>query len=498
MINLYVENNRTYIEGANDYILDAIDQVIRYPSNLVIDSEVQLTNEMRTWDGWIRLLHRPKTMLPWFLTGLIGYVHNVLKQNLDSYGIPIQVIDKRIRPKDDMPEMIDIPLRSYQLEAAKQACKWGRGVLDMPPRSGKTRIACEIQRRLNHNTIWIAPTRAIVEQTKKAALDEFFWNNYSIKLLGNSNDKKLSDYPVILTTPNTAVTLSEDIYKSRKCLIIDEFHRAAASMYHEIINKCEHIYYRFGMTGTFTRSGDDLLALHAVLSNTLYKVDSKYLMDNGFLVPTHVVFVPILGTLKCNTGNYNVTHGKLGISENRYRNQLISQLSVLLNRTGRSVLILVNTKAQGKIIKDILSLYYPIENRSKNIGQVEFVNSQTPSNVLKEVLASFINKEQVKILTGTSVLGEGVDLPTADALVYAYGQKAEVSLIQNAYRIGTAVQGKTHAILVDFADRHHPKLLEHSLERVDTYYNESTFDVSVLNKAEEFSDWLNQFPYKEY
>jgi hypothetical protein len=81
MITLYVENNRTYIEGASSAILDVIDQVIRYPSNLVVDSTVQLINEMRTWDGWVRLLNRPKTMLPWFLTGLIGYVYNILTQH---------------------------------------------------------------------------------------------------------------------------------------------------------------------------------------------------------------------------------------------------------------------------------------------------------------------------------------------------------------------------------------------------------------------------------
>jgi superfamily II DNA or RNA helicase len=493
MITLYVENNRTYIEGASSAILDVIDQVIRYPSNLVVDSTVQLINEMRTWDGWVRLLNRPKTMFPWFLTGLIGYVYNILVQ----HSIPVNVVDKRIRPRDNLPEMVDIPLRDYQKEAVKQAYRWGRGVIDMPPRSGKTRIACDLQRRLNHNTIWIAPTIAIIEQTKRA-LDLFFYKNYSIKLSGKKTLNEASKYPIILTTPNTAVTLPDELYKSRQCLIIDEFHRAAATMYHDIIKKCDHIYYRFGMTGTFTRSGDDLLALHSILSNVLYKVDSKYLLDNKFLVPTHVVFVPVLGNLKCKTGNYNTSHGKFGISENKYRNQLVSQLSVLLNRTGRSVLILVNTKVQGQLIKDILSSYFPINGISKHLHNIEFVNSKTPTNLLEEILQSFIDKQEVKILIGTSVLGEGVDLPTADSLVYAYGQKAEVTLTQNAYRIGTAVKGKTHSILIDFSDRHHSKLLQHSLERANTYYDEPTFDVYVLDRAEDFSNWLNQFPYKEY
>jgi hypothetical protein len=89
-----------------------------------------------------------------------------------------------------------------------------------------------------------------------------------------------------------------------------------------------------------------------------------------------------------------------------------------------------------------------------------------------------------------------VDLPTTDALVYAKGEKAEVGLVQNAYRVATAFEGKDAAIIVDFADRHHSKLLKHTMERLRIYYEEPSFDVSVLQDPNEFPQWLKKFRTK--
>lgn len=487
---LQLFNSRTHILQADSYTLDIIGNTIKYPSEIAIAKEhgIVLDEDINSsWDGWVCFLNRPKTMAPWFPTGLIGYVQSVLNQ----YNIPYQIVDERVRPKDTIPEMVDIPLRDYQLEAAKLSCKYGSGVLDMAPRSGKTRIACEIQRRLATYTLWIAPTREIVKQTKKT-LDSFFWEGYSCILSGKAEVRHAETHQVVLCTPNTAALLDEEFYATRNCVIVDEFHRAAASMYHKVFKHCDHIYYRFGMTGTFFRSGQDAMAMHALLSNTLYKVSSKYLIERGFLVPTNVVYLPIEGNLIVKQGAYNVAHGKHGISEHNYRNQLVAQSAVMLHRTGRSVLILVNTKKQGRMIKEILSGFFD------KYDPVKFVHSGTPEKELKRVLPSFIKKEEVEILIGTSVLGEGVDLPTADSLVYAYGQKAEVSLIQNAYRVGTFVEGKTHAIMVDFADRHHKKLMKHSLLRLETFYKEPTFNVEVLDHYSGFGKWLEKYEYKPY
>lgn len=487
-IILIVENSKTFLQNCPEDILNALDQRLRYPSEVAIAKEhnIEFDEEMNIWDGWVRMLHVPKTIPPWFLTGLIGYALGVIHQ----FNYPYYIDDRRVRPVDDLPETVHIPLRDYQKEAADAAVEYGRGVLDMVPRSGKTRIACEVQRKLGRNTLWLAPTREIVKQTKRT-LDSFFWESYSCILGGKSALQVAKKSRVVLCTPNMAIRLPQEFFDTRECIIVDEFHHSATSTYHSIFKKCDHIYYRFGMTGTFFRSGQDEMALHSILANTLYKVTSADLIDKGFLVPINVVFLPMIGTLRIKKGAYQVAHGKHGIMENLYRNQLVSQVAVVLQRANRSVLILVNTKKQGNILKKIIDSFYKDSVST-------FVHSGTPDNVLKDTLRSFIDKTETKILIGTSVLGEGVDLPTADSLVYATGQKAEVSLLQNAYRVGTAVEGKTHAVLVDFADRHHKKLLEHSMERARVYHEQPTFSVDVLDDINQFKSWLSERKYQEY
>ena len=96
----------------------------------------------------------------------------------------------------------------------------------------------------------------------------------------------------------------------------------------------------------------------------------------------------------------------------------------------------------------------------------------------------------MKVLIGTSLLGEGVDLPIADALVYARGEKAEVTLTQNSFRVCTAIPEKKDAVIVDFADRHHRKLLSHSKERLQVYFDQPIFNVNILKDEQHFETWM--------
>ena len=107
----------------------------------------------------------------------------------------------------------------------------------------------------------------------------------------------------------------------------------------------------------------------------------------------------------------------------------------------------------------------------------------------RRIIEAFLGSDEVRVLIGTSLLGEGVDLPEADALVYARGEKAKVSLAQSAYRVNTKCEGKRDAVIVDFADRHNAKLLRHSLERIEIYHREPTFSVEVIDDVRQIGEW---------
>lgn len=492
-------NTWTEIVQADDFIVGILDKESRYPTATAKLMQWNVINQGAPgWDGWVRLLRRPKTKLAYFPTGLTPLLSEICLK----YGYTPYCDDLRERPVVGFPDHVgrDIIDREYQLEAARKAVDIGRGVLDMPPRSGKTRTMVEIVRRLALSTIWVVPTDRIAVQTD-LVIKEFLGEHYVTHLVGSKGETEAANMKIVVCTASTAATLSYDFYKTREVLVVDEWHHGASKTYTHvdretgrgIFPKCDHIYFRLAMTGTNFRSGDDALAMHGLISNVIHKVTSSELLDMGYLVPTRVCYLPMPSHPKIRgVGNmFNTGHGRHGIHQHKARNQLVAHAAFYAHRAGRKPLILVGTKAQGYAIKRMLTPFLPNVGDGCEFSAVEFVSTDVHRPKQNRILESYLADQEVKVLIGTSLLGEGVDLPNVDCLVYARGEKAEVSLTQNAYRVCTAVPGKKDAIIVDFADRHHRKLMEHSHERLDVYHREATFTVDVLAELKDFHPWLS-------
>lgn len=441
------------------------------------------------WDGWVRLYRKGEkgASMP---TGLLGRVVRRARQ----MGVDPEIVDKRERPALGQPAAGPIPLYDYQTDAVERAVLAGRGVIDLPPRSGKTRLVAEVARRIALPCIWVAPTDRIVKQTV-ATLVEFFGADKVIHLIGNKRQEEAARTPLVVVTTPTAGTLSAEFYASRQLLVVDEWHHAAAASYRKLFKACAHVYFRFGMTGTHFRSGDDDLAMHALLSNTVYKLSSRELVDKGRLVPMDVIFVPtrFAPLHGVNSSDFIGGFGKYGVFEHVGRNQLVAHTAAFLARHGRKVLVLIHTKAQGRMVLDILRPLLPPKSSKAQFERVEFVSTDVPRRRIDAIMHSYNSLTEIQVLIGTSLIGEGTDLPVADALVYAASGRAEVVLLQNAFRVCTALEGKPkRALLIDFGDRHHPKLMNHSRDRLEVFYGEEIFSVQVKPTPRAVGDWLRQ------
>ena len=103
----------------------------------------------------------------------------------------------------------------------------------------------------------------------------------------------------------------------------------------------------------------------------------------------------------------------------------------------------------------------------KKIPGSVFVKGEDGEDVRKMI--SDFDKGKIPCLIGSPVVGEGIDIPSADALVYAKGCKARVTHTQDVFRVLTADGKKKNALIVDFADRHNRYLMSHSVERMKNY-----------------------------
>lgn len=362
----------------------------------------------------------------------------------------------------------------------------------MPPRAGKTRTAIELTRSLWLPTVWIAPRTNICEQTLRA-FDELCGKNFAVHHVGGGW-RDIVNHHVVIMTENTADMLPPEFWRTREVLIVDEAHHAGSPRLHSIRDKAAHIYWFFGLTGTWGRSGNDLMALHAFMSNVVYRVTTTELVAQGFLVPAQIAVIPVTGPRV--PGSMGAMWfaaqgtGTRAIAEHDHRQALVAWAAGLIAHTGRRVLVLVATKAQGRDLVERLRQLIPDPHPGTEFRPVEFVSTDRPKKIIRKILDSFNEHQEIRVLVGTSLVGEGTDLPATDALVYAPGGKAEISHRQAFFRVGTAVEGKAYSIVVDFDDQHNDTTRDHSQERLNTYANEPIATVTRLASPGDLWAWL--------
>ena len=97
-----------------------------------------------------------------------------------------------------------------------------------------------------------------------------------------------------------------------------------------------------------------------------------------------------------------------------------------------------------------------------------FLHDEEKDSVRQHAMEQF-RKGIVKCIIGTSVIGEGVDLPIANVLVMAGGGKARSQVMQNVGRALRPFAGKEKALIYDFEDQGSRFLSEHSSLRQEIY-----------------------------
>lgn len=413
------------------------------------------------WDGWTPLM----TSTGRFGTGLLSHVLRAITLRL---ALPAPtILDHRKRV---VPGVVTFPrypsLWPHQEEAVRAWVDAGyRGVIDLPPRTGKTRMSAAAIAEVAVPTLVVVPTVELVRQTTQR-MNEALGDGTTVGLSGGSSKAtraralSMLRCPVWVATPKTALQLD---LKSRAMLVIDEFHHAAAKMYQDISKQCTHAFYRLGLTGTHFRADRKDMVMRAVLSRAVYSRSVGEMVAGGYLAPTKGVMVRTTGD-----------QPGLKTPDMEYRNQLICWAAQHLMTRGKRVLIL------AKEIRHVERLAAGIPGSRAVDGR----DSKAVRPALDDLEA-----RRIHCVVGTSVIGEGVDVPAADAMVYAAGARSRVKVVQDTFRILTASEGKQHGVLVDMADNHDETGIVRAAERLH-YYRDNGFDMQVVDPTSVIA-WLD-------
>lgn len=408
------------------------------------------------WDGWTRVM-APSGRFP---AGLWRHVERILRWRCgvdrvivrDTRGPP-PAPSRAVQPPDLFP---------FQREAVNAFLAAGQGVIDLPPRAGKTRIAIAIVAETGFPTLFVAPNKGLARQTATefarhlgdAAVGLFVGGDQSAR-----SRRRLPHLLVWVATPRTAASLPG--IESRQMLIIDEFHHAAATTWKDVAERCRNAWWRLGLTGTHFRADGRDMEMAGVLGQAVYSRSVADMVQLGRIVPAHVAMLRVSGPTVRGKDWY-----RDGVVRCEPRNQTLVWATNQLIAAGKRVLGLVKHVEHGQAIV-------------AHIPGAVFVSGESGEGT-DEALAKLARREVTAVI-GTSVIGEGRDVPAADALVYFAGGKSEVQHTQDYYRVLTASPGKRHGIVIDAADTHSDVLLSHAAERLQHYREESCFTARVLD-----------------
>jgi superfamily II DNA or RNA helicase len=219
MVKIVLNNSRSHIVGAlhpdpekKDMVQRALRNALSYESP---SKDFSPAFKSGQWDGKFSLWNPWKSSFP---TGLRRRVIEVLER----IGVPYTQEDKRPRPVNNAPFATAFheygrELRWYQVEAAKRAKDFQRGLLAIATGGGKTNIACEMIAIIGvAPVVYIVPSINLLLQTKKE-FEKFLRIDGKPPKIGMAGDGicDLNPEGINIITYQTALMAYGEVYQKK-------------------------------------------------------------------------------------------------------------------------------------------------------------------------------------------------------------------------------------------------------------------------------------------
>jgi len=494
MVKIVVGNIYSKIVGIlPDSVNEDLDKILSYK---VQDARFIPKVKQGKWDGIIRLYQQYRGQT--FYTGLMSLVREALTER----KIPFELIDRRVRPEHNYPELQFKPVSSYQERdyqdlTVQRALKFTRGVLEVCTGGGKTIIVTRLIGEIKtYPFLFYVTTKDLMEQAHYYLSSNL---NQPIGMIGDgkADIQKISvctiQTAVMAINTNVSLKLDDYIYDDEdawdekgienaetkekiKTLIrcargvyLDECHHASCRTAKEVLLASPDAFWRFGGSATPQReSGDDIM-IQAIFGAKIVKVNASYLIGRNFLVKPYVFFEPI----ECKTSfhSYAKIYKECVVKNNLFNVHVAETANHLISR-GLSTLVLVKQIPHGKDLESM------IPNSQFLTGKI---TSQKRTDIIEK-----LRKREIPCMIATSLADEGLDIPSLDAVIIAGGGKSSTRLFQRIGRTLRKSSGdvKTRSIVVLY--RHSVKYLEAHTKKVRSLLKREPEFVVIDSKGSKF------------
>lgn len=405
-----------------------------------------------------------------FPTGHLSMVKDLLQELryndyelVDKRNAPSNFVTLRWRNKPFDP-------RYYQDDMIKLGLKQERGVFESAVGSGKSLVMEYLIKNLGVKSLIVVPSIPLLEQLTRSLTLTFGRDKRSvINTAMVKRGGKLA--PIRITTAQTLAALQKndmlrDVIHDIDALYVDEIHHAGAATYTNLLPDFDSIFYRFGFTGTFLRNDSRTLDMWGFLSNRLYHYPPYKAVEDGFLTPSKMIIEELPGK---DNKDYNTEY------EANYcgTTVLMGAILRLLDKIPKTeqILILVDRKDKsGAIIHELL--------KTRGIDNF-YISGDDKKEHIADTMEAF-NKKEVRVLVGSTVIGEGVDIHSTQHLILANGGKSPIKLVQAIGRCVRLHPGKKLSFIYDFCFLGTNYMEKHCQQRVDIFQNHFAGEVEWI------------------
>lgn len=407
------------------------------------------------WDGVIRLYRSRR-----FPIGLLERAVDIANR----HGNDVSISDMRKEKGGKLGlKYVGPPLRNYQEEALLKA-SMGNRTITAPTGSGKTLVAIALMAALDRRTLIIVNRKELLYQ----------WKDEIRKNLRMFRDTPTDDAGFIEAAligdgqreeSSITIAMIQSLYQklpkqAYDVVICDETHHTPAREWGKVMSSlpCK---YRYGLSATpFREDGAELL-IFAHTGPVLQMGDVEVLVEEGYIAGIELQVIQGAPDIEARYTPWVAEYQ--GTLDDTGRMERLSQKAVDLYQQGHRLYIDVRRIKHGERI---------VEDLSSHDVPAIFLQGKDTTKRRKEVLSKFEKGD--KFVLVSTLIKEGVDLPTMSAIVLAGGGKSGTALIQV---VGRALRPKkgTRAVIVDVED--HGKYMHKHFKRrmrvMRSYYGES-------------------------
>jgi hypothetical protein len=277
----------------------------------------------------------------------LGDKKNVEKHAAILYS-DFKIVDLRKRIPFDYKINFVLPLYDYQKPVVKDFLKSKYGLIEAPPRVGKTAMALYIAVELGYRMVFIADQIEFLDQfiwhiegNEEEGIPKFtnlpeLQKKYKKKLYGfPKTEEDFKTMQIMCVTYQSLINEGKGA-KRLKWLTenvgtvgVDEVHSASAPVFSTLLNKQEAAI-RFGVTGTVERKDGKHKLLKKILGPIVATTDIEALTPKVFIKNTNI---------KYPRPPKHWTFAMLRLAKNEKRNRMIVKQILVDVRKGHSVVV---------------------------------------------------------------------------------------------------------------------------------------------------------------